>query len=420
MLDHKAEYRTMEWPYASPRRGRLPADQRADRRSRSTTSSTGPTATTRSSRSTRSWPRTRATPSRGTGSSTRRSTRPRARRTPGCARACSAARRTSGAAVALRYGPLQFKAASRDGFDVDWPIGYDGRLAVLRQGGHAARLLGHQGRPRPGAGRHLPAADEAQLRRGALQARDRQDGPALHPRPRRRDHRRRAEQQVPLALPGPRALRPRLRHQRGLPLADRARSIPARDTGNLTVRPYSVVSEVFLDEATGKAGGVRVIDANTREVMDFKARVVVLGAGTPRQHAHPAQLEVGAASERARQLLGAARLLPQRAPHGPARQRLHPDAHRHRAHPRRRAADRAVHPALPQRRPTSIPTSSAAITSRAAAAPTSTRAWPTTLPGFGKAFKSNVRKYYPALISIGGFGEVLPRKENRVTLDAGR
>jgi len=28
-----------------------------------------------------------------------------------------------------------------------------------------------------------------------------------------------------------------------------------------------------------------------------------------------------------------------------------------------------------------------------------------------------VRKYYPAMISIGGFGEVLPRKENRVSLD---
>ena len=40
------------------------------------------------------------------------------------------------------------------------------------------------------------------------------------------------------------------------------------------------------------------------------------------------------------------------------------------------------------------------------------------IPGFGKAFKSSVRKYYPALLSIGGFGEVLPRKENRVSLDA--
>ena len=28
-----------------------------------------------------------------------------------------------------------------------------------------------------------------------------------------------------------------------------------------------------------------------------------------------------------------------------------------------------------------------------------------------------MRKYYPALLSLGGFGEVLPLKENRVTLD---
>ncbi|HEX8029906.1 MAG TPA: GMC family oxidoreductase, partial [Vicinamibacterales bacterium] len=39
------------------------------------------------------------------------------------------------------------------------------------------------------------------------------------------------------------------------------------------------------------------------------------------------------------------------------------------------------------------------------------------VPGFGKQFKSNVRKYYPALLSLGGFGEVLPRADNRVTLD---
>src|SRR6185295_16226116 len=54
---------------------------------------------------------------------------------------------------------------------------------------------------------------------------------------------------------------------------------PARDTGNLTIRPFSVVSEVLVDPATNAATGVRVIDANTREVLDFTARAVVLGAG---------------------------------------------------------------------------------------------------------------------------------------------
>src|SRR5689334_24106324 len=28
MIDHRREYRTMEWPYASPRRARLPPDHR--------------------------------------------------------------------------------------------------------------------------------------------------------------------------------------------------------------------------------------------------------------------------------------------------------------------------------------------------------------------------------------------------------
>lgn len=39
------------------------------------------------------------------------------------------------------------------------------------------------------------------------------------------------------------------------------------------------MSEVLLDAQTNKASGVRVMDMNTREVMDFKARVVILGAG---------------------------------------------------------------------------------------------------------------------------------------------
>ena len=48
-------------------------------------------------------------------------------------------------------------------------------------------------------------------------------GRHLDPRPRRRDHRGRPQQQVPRTLHGPRALRPRLRHPRRVPLADRAR-----------------------------------------------------------------------------------------------------------------------------------------------------------------------------------------------------
>ena len=42
------------------------------------------------------------------------------------------------------------------------------------------------------------------------------------------------------------------------------------------------------------------------------------------------------------------------------------------------------------------------------------------VPGFGKTFKAEVKKRYPALLSLHPFGEVLSRPENRVTVDESR
>jgi choline dehydrogenase-like flavoprotein len=42
------------------------------------------------------------------------------------------------------------------------------------------------------------------------------------------------------------------------------------------------------------------------------------------------------------------------------------------------------------------------------------------LPGFGAGFKAEVKKRYPALVSLHPFGEVLARPENRVTVDESR
>ncbi len=59
-----------------------------------------------------------------------------------------------------------------------------------------------------------------------------------------------------------------------------ASTIPwALKTGNLTLRPHSVVHSVLVDESTGKAKGVRVIDANTKEEIEFNAKVVFVNAG---------------------------------------------------------------------------------------------------------------------------------------------
>jgi choline dehydrogenase-like flavoprotein len=52
----------------------------------------------------------------------------------------------------------------------------------------------------------------------------------------------------------------------------------AEKTGHLTIRPYSVVHSILYDDKLGKASGVRVIDANTKEVMEYKARVIFVNA----------------------------------------------------------------------------------------------------------------------------------------------
>ena len=52
----------------------------------------------------------------------------------------------------------------------------------------------------------------------------------------------------------------------------------AEKTGNLTIRPYSVVHSIIYDEKKGKATGVRIIDANTLESRDFFARIIFLNA----------------------------------------------------------------------------------------------------------------------------------------------
>ncbi|MES2266196.1 MAG: GMC family oxidoreductase [Bacteroidota bacterium] len=52
----------------------------------------------------------------------------------------------------------------------------------------------------------------------------------------------------------------------------------AAKTGNLTIRPHSVVHSVIYDEKLGKATGVRVIDANTKEVIEYHAKVIFMNA----------------------------------------------------------------------------------------------------------------------------------------------
>jgi choline dehydrogenase-like flavoprotein len=52
----------------------------------------------------------------------------------------------------------------------------------------------------------------------------------------------------------------------------------AAKTGKLTIRPYSVVQSVIFDPAKRRASGLRVIDAQTKETMEYKGRIIFLCA----------------------------------------------------------------------------------------------------------------------------------------------
>jgi choline dehydrogenase-like flavoprotein len=415
MLDHRKEYRTMEWPYDSPRRQRLPPDHRAisvaeynfvDRpygndpnlaKYKKVVSAVADTFT-------RNWVvNEKEHPTTGTTYSWVR------------ARVLGGKTNFWGRG-ALRYGPLQFKAASLDGFDVDWPISYEDVAPYYDK---VDVLLGCSG-----------------TREGLVQVPD-----GIFQRPIKLNcvevHFQRAVEKMGRRfIPGRAGVTTdgvlnkkyrsrclgRGRCDRGCDIGAAFHSptallYPARDTGNLTIRPYSVASEVFLDDVTGRAAGVRVIDANTRAVMDFKAKVVVLGAGAldstrillnSRSARHPAGL--GNSSGLLGCYLSDHTMGPYANGFIPVRIGTEPTLD----------DGRPISPYVPRFRNVTDrhPDFIRGYHFQGGGGANEHAGLAYGTPGFGKAFKASVRKYYPARFGIGGFGEVLPRKENRVSLDA--
>lgn len=77
----------------------------------------------------------------------------------------------------------------------------------------------------------------------------------------------------------------RNRCSRGCPFgayfSSNAVTLPAAHaTGNLTIRPFSIVQSVIYDDAKSKATGVRIIDAETNEAIEYSAKVIFCNAST--------------------------------------------------------------------------------------------------------------------------------------------
>lgn len=415
MLDTQKEYRTMEWPYASLRRHRLPTDMRAlnvaeynfiDRPYgndpkfapfKKLLPYAGNTFT-------RNWVvNEKENPITGTGYAWVR------------ARVLGGKTNFWGRG-ALRYGPYEFKAASHDGYDVDWPISYDDVKGYYDK---VDVLLGCSGTTE-GLDQVPDGVFQTPSKLNCVES----------------SFRKSIEKMGRRLIPGragvttdgvlnnkyrARCMR-RGRCGRGCDLnasfhSPAALVYPARDTGNLTVRPYSVVSEVLYDPNTNKATGVRVIDSLTKRVMDFKSRVVVLGAGTldttrillnsksarfPNGLGNSSDVLGRYLSEHIMGIRGSG-FIPSRIGKTPTIDDARP-----------------VGPYIPRfrnihgdKRPDFIRGYHFQGGGGSGEYPSHAHG----TPGFGSAFKSSVRKYYPAPISFGGFGEVLPDRNNRVTLD---
>jgi len=54
----------------------------------------------------------------------------------------------------------------------------------------------------------------------------------------------------------------------------------AEDSGNMTLRPYSVVYEIIYDENKKRATGVKIIDSETKQTYEYRAKIIFVCAST--------------------------------------------------------------------------------------------------------------------------------------------
>jgi len=177
-----------------------------------------------------------------------------------------------------RWSPMDFEANARDGIAVDWPIRYDDIAPWYDYVEEFAGISGsEEGLPQLPDGNFLPPMPFTCVEE-------------------------RAKERIEAEFPertmtiGRSAVLTRAHNGRGAChycgpcsrgcsvgayFSSQSSTLPAaRATGNMTLRPDSVVHSVIYDRETNRATGVRVIDRNTREEMEFYANVIFLCAST--------------------------------------------------------------------------------------------------------------------------------------------
>ena len=182
-----------------------------------------------------------------------------------------------------RWSPYEFEAPARDGFAVDWPIRYDDLAPWYSM---VEKFVGISGN-RDGL-KQLPDSEvlppwemncvEKHLQEKIMASYP--DRPVIIGRCAHLTE----PQEIHLQQ-GRGKCQARTKCETGCPFggyfSSNSSTLPwAQRTGNLTIRPDSVVHSIIYDDKAGKATGVRVIDANTKQVTEYFARVIFLNAAT--------------------------------------------------------------------------------------------------------------------------------------------
>ena len=177
-----------------------------------------------------------------------------------------------------RWSDLAFEANAKDGVAIDWPIRYKDIEPWYTYAEKFAGVSGgKEGLPQLPDGHFMPAMEMNCVEKDVA-ARINE-----HYKTKRMIMGRTANITEP--LPGRTNCQYRNKCWLGCPFgayfSTQSSTLPAAlATGNLTVRPFSIVTKILYDKDTKKATGVEVLDAETNKTYQYFSKIVFLNASS--------------------------------------------------------------------------------------------------------------------------------------------
>lgn len=183
------------------------------------------------------------------------------------------------ARACYRWGDVDFEANAKDGHGIDWPIRYKDLEPWYE---YVEKFIGVSGQSEKGFNHFPDMILQPPMEMNCVEKDFKSKAAKAFP-DRLVTIGRTANLTAPVKGRG--VCQTRNQCDRGCPygayFSTNASTLPAAfATGNLTLRPNSLVNRVLYDEATQRASGVEIIDTETNEVVEFYSTILFLNAAT--------------------------------------------------------------------------------------------------------------------------------------------